>query len=488
MDNLLATTAEFLFIPEASLSTIFLAVFVIVFGMGVFWERGCRAALKDLAENGEVKFAAVRSKVSPEFFVRKSLGKLSAAEAKLEELPNVFVSVGIVATFLGLGVAIQGAAELLQTDKLELARLTAVLGVIAFKFQTSVWGICCSLIFRRLVVERYFEYRQDVVDELYDRLYSSERDGLRALLERQNEFLSEHLQWQRAFEQARLSAQNDQHAALISALRGFEDSLRADNALAYERVDYLAANFNSFVESANKFAADTVTFSDRVAAFKVELTDFLREEFEAIRAVNENFSRLQTEHIEKIHAEHEANIFHTTQRLDELHQKFYLDARRFAEGTQLSLDKMLGKTIGAVHEEYAREAHEIRNTIAALNAALENIRGSVENINHEFSDEQKKFVDAWQIAFDKITDTMQNLSAAAELNDSVKNSAAAQIAALNKIFTALQTKTTETTSATAKTPATVEPASKVDTVKRLASSDFFGRVREILGDAVNAKK
>ena len=337
MDNLLLATVKFFLIPEASLSAVFLVVFVIIFGAGIYLERKCRASLNEMAENGERNFEALREKMSPDLFIKKYLRKLSAAEGTLEELPNVFVSVGIVATFLGLGVAIQGAAELLQTDKLELARLTAVLGVIAFKFQTSVWGICCSLIFRRLFVERYFEFRQEVVDELYDRLYALERDSIRTLLERQNEFMSAHIAWQKNFEENRLAKTEEHNANMFMAYRQLldkinelETNLRADNQTAYNRLDYLATNFNRFVKVAEDFTANELIFAktvedfaSRVEAFKTELTDFMRREFADMRAVNENFNRIQMEHIEKITAEHESNIFYVTQKLDELHQKFY---------------------------------------------------------------------------------------------------------------------------------------------------------------------
>ena len=430
MDNLLMTTVEFFLIPEASLSVVFLVIFIIIFGVGVYWERKCRAALNELAENGERDFEAVREKMSPDLFIKKYLRKFSAAEGTLEELPNVFVSVGIVATFLGLGVAIQGAAELLQTDKLELARLTAVLGVIAFKFQTSVWGICCSLIFRRLFVERYFEFRQEVVDELYDRLYSLERDSIRTLIERQNEFMSAHLAWQRTFEEEKVSSRNVQHAAVIAATNDLaeqifelENNLHEDNRAAFERLDYLATNFNRFVKTAEDFAANELIFakaaedfSARVDAFKAELTEFLHKEFADIKAVNEEFSRIQTEHIEKISSEHELNILHVTQQLEELHRKFYLDGKRFVEETQQALDKILSETIGNVHEEYSREAYEIRRAVTDLNGVLSFLQNSVENINNEFTDEQKKFVDSWQIVFDRISETMQKISAATTEN------------------------------------------------------------------------
>ena len=153
MSELLVKTAEFFLIPEAILSAVFLVIFVGIFAFGLYRQRKCQEFLKVFDSEADENFKALATKMTPEMFIKKNLRKLSVMEDVLEELPNVFVSIGIIATFLGLGVAIQGAAELLQTDKLELPKLTAVLGVIAFKFQTSVWGICFSIIFRNIIVE-----------------------------------------------------------------------------------------------------------------------------------------------------------------------------------------------------------------------------------------------------------------------------------------------------------------------------------------------
>ena len=187
MDNIVAQTIKFFFVPEAALAVLFLLIFLLLFGVGIYWAKNCRKSIEYLRDNAESEYEKVRVKMSPELFIKKYLNKISATEGKLEGVPEAFVRIGIVATFLGLGVAIQGSAELLEDEKLELAKLTAVLGVIAFKFQTSVWGICFSLIFRSFIVERYFDFRQETIDYVSDLLYTIERESIRTLLEKQNE-------------------------------------------------------------------------------------------------------------------------------------------------------------------------------------------------------------------------------------------------------------------------------------------------------------
>lgn len=414
MNDLLTKTAEFFLIPEAVLSTVFLMIFIGIFAFGVYRQRKCTEFLQAFDAEADENFKALATKMTPDMFIKKNLRKISVTEDLLEELPNVFVSIGIVATFLGLGVAIQGAAELLQTDKLELPKLTAVLGVIAFKFQTSVWGICFSIIFRNVIVERYFEFRRQLVDEITDRLYVLERENARTLIERQNELLvAQHKEI--------LKANAAQNFALVERLTAFESAVHEDNLVANENLRYLAENFKEFVAVAQDFAkneqafAESVdAFAQRVKLFQEEFAELVRKEMADLKAINESLGRIHAEHIQKIHDEHAANIFYTTQELDKLHQKFYLDAGRFAEESRRTLDNLLDTTIGRVHDEYTREAHEIRDAINQVNTTLSTIENNVAAVNQEFTAEQKHFVDTWNIVTNRISETMADLVAASE--------------------------------------------------------------------------
>ncbi len=413
MNDILLKTAEFFFIPEAILSSTFLIVFIGIFIFGLNRRQKCREFLRTFDSEAEENFKAVATKMTPEMFIKKNLRKISVLEDVIGELPNVFVSIGIIATFLGLGVAIQGAAELLQTDKLELAKLTAVLGVIAFKFQTSVWGICCSIIFRSVIVERYMEYRRQLVDELTDRLYVLERENVRTLIERQNDLL--------AFQhKENLAANVAQSRALLEKLTTFESQMHQDNNAANENLSFLAKSFTDFVEVAKSFAqeerafAESVrVFAERVKIFQEEFSLLVQEEFSDLKAINENLGRIHAEHIQKIHEEHAANIFYTTQELDKLHEKFYHDAKRFTQESRQTLDELLEKTLGQVHEEYIREAHEICGAVNEIKSTLLTIQDNVTAVNREFTSEQKQFAMSWQSATNKISATMDAFSISA---------------------------------------------------------------------------
>ena len=471
MDNLVAKTIQFFFVPEAELAILFLVIFIILFGVGFSWSKKCRKSIEYLRENAESEYEKVRAKMSPELFIKKYLMKISATEGKLEGVPEAFVSIGIVATFLGLGVAIQGSAELLEDEKLELAKLTAVLGVIAFKFQTSVWGICFSLLFRSLVVERYFDFRQELLDYVSDLLYNTEREGIRTLLEKQNEFLAAQEERQRQFADERAKIQQAQYEnlltenrqlfnslletvirqheenlqesqrvsnlysektddlknslvfemnrifnTLINKITALETNLRADNAASFERLKYLTDNFGTFInevktftEYTNLYTETCQEFSKRVDEFKADLTDTLNKDFANLTASNEELGKLHEKHIEEIHSQHERNIFYVTEKLDELHQKFYLDAKRYVEETQHKLGDLLANTLEKVNDGYIREAAEISNTIKRLDETLSAMESRVNTLTEEFINRQNQFVNEWRNVTDDVTDTLTNV-------------------------------------------------------------------------------
>ena len=426
MDNLVAKTIEFFFIPETALAVVFLFIFATLFALGIHWVKSCRNSIEYLRDNAESEYKAVQSKMLPDLFIKKYLNKISATESKIEGLPEQFVSIGIVATFLGLGVAIQGSAELLENEKLELAKLTAVLGVIAFKFQTSVWGICFSLIFQNLILNKYFEFKQEIIDEINDLLYNVERDSIKTLLEKQNKILTAHSAVQEKFEAERIQRHEkllleNRRAfdSLIEVLiKNHEEDLRENQNFK----QHITANLNKFIETSKIFTDTAQNFSDTVEQFRIEVTDNLRRSFEELKISNENVASLHKAHIDEIHSQHERNIFYVTEKLDELHQKFYLDSKKYVEDTQRTLENLLTQTLDKVNDGYIREASEIRNVITQLNESLSTLENRTNLVNEEFINRQNQFVNEWRIVTDSITNTLatftENLT---ESNTAFKN-------------------------------------------------------------------
>ena len=396
MSDILVRTAGFFLIPESVISVIFLVIFLEIFAFGVYRKFMCKEFLKTFAEGATENFKAVATKMTPETFIKKSLRKISVPENMIEELPNVFVSVGIVATFLGIGVAVQGTTALLQSNTFELQKLTAILSVIAFKFQTSIWGICFSLIFRNVVIERYFEFKRRLVEDITDRLSMLEGENVRTLIERQNGIIvAQHealLAATAAQHEALLAATAAQNQALIEHLIAIESRVREDNVFTNGYLRYLAENLKAFVDVSENFAVNELAFSEQVKEFKEEFSKHFPQAFEDLKATNK-------EHIEKIHNENskilekllgeiQSTFSKIEGNVDALNNEFTSNQNKFNDSLQISFSKLND----------------------TMDKFIEKIDEASEKSNERLTAEQKKFYDKFQNSFSKINETMDKIS------------------------------------------------------------------------------
>lgn len=171
---MLQSTVNFLFVPESSLSVVFLGIFALIFLYGFWHLRRCRAGVRNFRQGAADRFALEHGRITAASFIARFDEGQKIREIRIESLPNIFVTVGILGTFLGLGVAIHGASELLGSQKIDLVQLNAVLSVIAFKFQTSIWGTLFSLLFLKCFNEPYYAYRQEAVCDVLDQIAGDE--------------------------------------------------------------------------------------------------------------------------------------------------------------------------------------------------------------------------------------------------------------------------------------------------------------------------
>ena len=395
MDNLLLKTIEFFFIPEAALSVIFLIVFIAIFLLGIKWRRYCRSVLSQLKENAVRDYGEIQNKLSPQMFLQTRLAVLTDEESRIGELPNVFVSVGILATFLGLGVAIQGAADLLHEATVDLMNLIDVLGVIAFKFQTSIWGVCFSLIFQRFFVDSYFSQRQDVIDELTAALYAIGGDDTRALLAAQNEMLG-----------TQFSMQQKLQTALAQRVIGELEKQNASLDFLKEHFIRFVDTSVSFTETAREFKDETKKLQDAVVLIQETVDRNIRESQETFQKVKEDFiSRLATnqeEFKEELHSiQSSANRY-----IAESQKQMLKNEDQFAERTQRAFEGMLESQLGRVHDEYMAETQQIGKTIQTLSVVLEKIDTQIDQMQKLGYSEQKK----WTALYKSISDDLKIVS------------------------------------------------------------------------------
>jgi len=162
---------EFL-LPEKtfSLSWVFVVVFVGIWIIGWIQYKRRLCDVDEFCEKALAEYATKKELITCNEYVDNFDIELASRDVSISDLPNIFVTVGLIGTFIGLGVALQGAADLLNTDKIDIAQLNSVLGILAFKFKTSVWGMVLSISAQKLFVQNYFELKDGKLCKLKDQL------------------------------------------------------------------------------------------------------------------------------------------------------------------------------------------------------------------------------------------------------------------------------------------------------------------------------
>lgn len=171
---------SFLFSLEP-LSAVLLAVMVVLFVAGGVFAYVHRRSLDSELERAKHDYMldpkrTFATRVDPLAYIKLHLNEHSA-ERIIESVPGLLVTMGILGTFLGLGLAIGSASEAMSADAAKGAvALKTLLTTIAIKFQVSAWGILLSFVFTvavKLPTVRRVEFRVEAVArELMD-AYSS---------------------------------------------------------------------------------------------------------------------------------------------------------------------------------------------------------------------------------------------------------------------------------------------------------------------------
>ncbi|MCH8491560.1 MAG: hypothetical protein LAT81_16775 [Oceanicaulis sp.] len=145
-------------IPQNPLSIFVISIQIIIFVKGSI--KAFRSVTKYKLQLD--KITSTNSAIPPESVVDLNVNNHSN-DYVIRTIPNTLISIGKMATFIGLGIAIYDSSELLVgSSEADSEKLLSVLGVIAFKFQTSVYGIFLSLVF----ISSSSKYYQKSISEL----------------------------------------------------------------------------------------------------------------------------------------------------------------------------------------------------------------------------------------------------------------------------------------------------------------------------------
>ena len=393
MDNLILKTVNFLFVPEAALAVFFLIIFIVLCICGYLKVRKCKSFINELEQNIEAEFDRYKDKYNPHTFISVKLAAISGIENEVIQIPNIFVSIGILATFLGLGVAIQSAAALLKSNTVELAKLNDVLGIIAFKFQTSVWGIMFSLLFQKMLVNTYFEYKEKIISAMYEKLYEKVKAGIHKTLDEQNGLLVQQIELQK--ENQNLTKEHmDNFAAMMQAnLNSFANIMqqsfdKLNQTMQDNFSDYNSSMNNSmqkFLNLTEDYRAISEQFTQNVNDFadKANAQNKLRSqqlvEFKNNLEVQKNYLDGQMEKFiqnlqdtqEKANESNRDAVLSFNESVKAMEQRFIYNENEYARQTQDRLGEALDKHLRMISDETVGQCRAVSKTVDRLGEALD---------------------------------------------------------------------------------------------------------------------
>jgi len=350
-DPLLQKVIEFLIVPESILSVIFLGLFGLCFLYGFYEIFRCRQLLVEQKKTAAEKYKAECGKINEKQFMARIKADIEAREVKIDSTSNLFLMIGILGTFIGLGVAIHGASDLLNSEKIDLMQLNAVLSVIAFKFQTSVWGTLFSIIFMKFFAEPYMTSRQRLLGEIEEAVYA------------------DAVNFHKAFESgmqglkdAQFSQLDDLHKALVGDANLHETSMKQT----------LTEQIGQLVAQQDDLHKTLVGDADRHA---------------------ESTKQMITEQISQLVAQQ-----------DDLHKALVGDADRHAESTKQVLTEQISQLVArqeAMHQallgDVGSNATSVKQTLAEQidqqRRYMEEVLARQSDLNEQFSTQQMSMWD-----------------------------------------------------------------------------------------------
>lgn len=373
---------EFITVPESSLSFVFLIIFTIIFIYGIYRIRKDKAVVENTIDSIIDEYHGNHSKYDAEVFFERKADKIKINDGYIDDLPNLFVSIGILGTFIGLGIAIQGAAELLNDETVDLHQLNAVLGIIAFKFQTSVWGTIFSIIFREGFLESYFIKRQNMLADLRENLLNIEKETTRTLLSKQ------------------LSGIDDMKAILSDF-----------NDVFYQKMDTFSSYVNRMNELLDQFNSNVIQVSTLINGLQEITVEIGNKLIEYSAETRDKFLLAQEDASEN----QDRRLVEITRTIETLQKVFMRSEDEYIKRTQANLLIAMREHVQTIHKEYLKEAENIAAIMERIRLVSDRMGTDVENMHKSFIDEQKNTGKMLKDMYKQIGNTMNSVSSNSDI-------------------------------------------------------------------------
>lgn len=366
--GLLLKAVEFLLVPESILSIIFLLIFIGLFIYGLISIRNCKKALREYKDNCGDQYKEERDRINQKQFLSRISAAMAAKEVSTVDLPNMFVSVGILGTFIGLGVAIHGAADLLSADKVDLNKLNEVLNVIAFKFQTSVWGTVFSLVFQKFIAEPYFVKKHGLIGEVESTIYADAVNPNAALQKQLAELEEMHASQTSMSDDINkfVSGVTDTNARQLKELRSVTDTMATQNKALMDSTTLAQSQMTKeLLEKVSNLVNDS-------SLINIEMTeDALKKINRLVDDASKSSNTSLGELLEKVNKLVSDSNMLNTEMTNDVMQKIDRLVGEASKNSDTSLSELLNKVNNLVTDSNEMASVSARNMLDKVTAQLE---------------------------------------------------------------------------------------------------------------------
>ncbi len=318
------------------------------------------------------------------------------AEKVAEIMPSMLLIVGLLGTFLGLGIALNKASTVLamaDTSGMDSA-MTQLMGLmdgLGAKFKTSTWGILCFILLN--VLFNMFGFKEK-------RLAWAIRQS-REEIDRQK--------------QLRAVKENQKQQDLINILKTIDSNAQQQNK---HLIDSLQSLYKTNINSQKSlFATMAKVLTTQHESTQQNLDTHLNKVVDSINQNNQSLIEITTQSAKD-------NLIEL-QKIADYNQSTQESMQNFVEQT---VDSMA--SVGVSADKMAESAQAVGNSAEGLNNVVENLRNELENvmsmIKQDLGETINNMGDSFEENMVTMTNSMSNATqgiskAVDELSTSVDN-------------------------------------------------------------------
>lgn len=348
----------------------FLAVMVVLSLLGFAvagWTRVKMPGELRTLESAFLREAARLSHhMSPEEYLRLHMHEERVVHT-LDAIPGALITLGILGTFIGLGMAVGEAAAAMTDETAAIAALESLMVTVGVKFQTSAWGILLSLLFSMIIRFPLIAWMDGAIEAsartLVQHLRGSD-DGMREAFE------ASAVAMERAYREGAAQLNAAIEAALDRKLGTLAVSMRS----AAEALD---KNAGELSRGAGKLHDGAAEMAKAVSQVGPLIRDQLKETQQALVAGSEKQRQAMTGALGAMATDLERQL------------KLGREAAATAAEQQKLAQQESGAMLNRGLERLNKSTEELRQTQALLVVELSKISRTQE----DFREQLKEFVD-----------------------------------------------------------------------------------------------